>query len=407
MKILRNVSLSLAGLVMLLIATQVKAQDATGQTDSVLLNRIKALEDKAHYNKPGEDHFMAVGLVTFGFVNNKTTNSFGGVNTVTQTNSLGDIDHYEFSPMFLWRHGNKLLLEFEPSFAADGLGVNWANISYFLAPGVILRGGYMVLPFGAYNKKLAAGWINKLATDPEQVTGFTDYGFGVEGGFQTGTMKWNYDVTLSNGLALQPDGTLSNAGIVDQNKNKTFTGRLGWLPFANSSLEIGASMMTGKVGSLDQSNEQLKANLYAMDMNLVENINTFQLNIKGQYSLTKIDQTNYINPQDHTSTYTFNNRTETNYMMAALRPMFSPNPILKNFEVATRFGSYTAPTHSLIGTKDHSLAFGLNYWLNWRTVMKFSYETIKAESTSDAAIGGNPGAISKSHSFYLQFAVQL
>ena len=407
MKMLRNISFSLMGLIFALNFTQVNAQDINNQTDSVLLNRIKALEDKAHYIKPGEDHFMVAGLVTFGFVNNKNINSYGGINTVTQTNSIGDIDHYEFSPMFLWRHGNKLLLEFEPSFSAGGLGVNWANISYFLAPGIILRGGYMVLPFGAYNKKLAAGWINKLASDPENVTGFTDYGVGVEGGFQTGAMKWNYDVTLSNGLALQPDGTLGNAGIVDQNKNKTFTGRIGWLPISNSSLELGASIMTGKVGSLANDNENLRANLYAMDMNLVENISDFQLNVKGQYSLTRIDKTNYINPADITKSYTFDNKTETHYMMVAIRPMFSSNAEFKKFELATRFGNYTAPIHSLIGTKDHSIAFGLNYWLNWRTVVKFSYETIKSENTSELAIGGTPGAINKSHSLYLQFAVQL
>ena len=57
-------------------------------------------------------------------------------------------------------------MEFEPSFADGTLGVNWADVSYYAAPGLIVRAGYLVLPFGMYNKRLAAGWIDKLATDP-------------------------------------------------------------------------------------------------------------------------------------------------------------------------------------------------------------------------------------------------
>src|SRR3984893_11135622 len=98
--------------------------------DSSLLERIASLEQKVNYQRFGEDHFMMVGLTTFGFVSNKTTSTFGGVSQVSKTNSLADPDHFEFSPMFLWRHGNKLLLEFEPSFSHDQLGVNWAVISY-------------------------------------------------------------------------------------------------------------------------------------------------------------------------------------------------------------------------------------------------------------------------------------
>ena len=154
---------------LLLLSTIAKAQQPTVVVDSSLLDRINTLEQQANYTKPGDDHFMVVGLTTFGFVRNKTTTTFAGSSQVSKTNSLADADHYEFSPMFLWRHGNKFLLEFEPSFSNDQLGVNWAAISYFALPGLIIRGGYLVLPFGTYNKRLAAGWINKFASDPEGV----------------------------------------------------------------------------------------------------------------------------------------------------------------------------------------------------------------------------------------------
>ena len=341
---------------LLLVSTTTHAQSTT-VVDSSLLERINNLEKQVSYTKPGEDHFMVVGLATFGYVTNKTTTSFGGVSQVTKTNSLPDADHFEFSPMLLWRHGNKFLLEFEPSFSDDEVGVNWGAISYFATPGLIIRGGYLVLPFGAYNKRLAAGWINKLASDPEGVAGATDYAVELEGGIQAGTMKWSYDVAVSNGVKLNPDGTTDNAGISDNNKNKTITARIGWLPLSNSSVELGASIMTGKVGDAGATTENIKANLYALDLNIVENIKPFQLNIKGQYSITDIDHAEYINPVD-SSTYSFNNHTTTGYVMASLRPAFSDN-FIKNFEIAGRYGNYTSPSNSLFGTKDNSLALGV------------------------------------------------
>lgn len=389
----------------LLLSNVSKAQNPTTVVDSSLLERVDALEQSASYTKPGDDHFMVVGLTTFGFVRNKTTTSFAGVSQVSKTNSLADADHYEFSPMLLWRHGNKFLLEFEPSFSGDQLGVNWGDISYFALPGLIIRGGYLVLPFGTYNKRLAAGWINKFASDPEGVAGATDYGIEAEGGFQAGNMKWSYDVAVSNGMQLLPDGTTQTAGITDNNKNKTITARIGWLPLSNSSLELGASIMTGKVGDAGTKTENVMANLYALDLNLVENIKPFQLNIKGQYSITDIGQADYINPVD-SSMYSFTNHTSTGYIMASLRPTLYKS-FIKNFEVAGRYGNYTSPSNSLFGTKDNSFAIGLNYWLNWRTVLRYTYENIKGTNRVSTNLGGTPGATTKSNSMYLQFSIQL
>lgn len=402
-----SIKICLTIVLIILLTGQSFSQNTSSDKDSALLDRISALEKQVSFTKPGEDHLMIAGLFTFGFVSNHTTNTFGGISQSTKTNSLGDANHFEFSPLFLWRHGKKFLLEFEPSFNNNQLGVNWADISYFAAPGLIIRGGYLVLPFGAYNKRLAAGWINKLASDPEGIPGVSDYGLEMEGGFYAGNMKWSYDVAVSNGMNLQTDGSLGWPGITDNNTNKNLTARIGWLPFANSSFELGASVMTGKVGDPASPFASVKANLYALDMNLVENLSPFQLNVKGQYSETNVSNASYNNPVNAGTSYTFNNKTKTGYIMASLRPTYSDNPIFKNFEVAARYGNYTTPANSLFGTKDNSLSVGLDYWLNWRTVIKFSYEAIKGENTVSTDIGGTPGAITKSNSMYLQFSIQL
>ncbi|MDQ6761486.1 MAG: hypothetical protein M3015_02530 [Bacteroidota bacterium] len=387
----------------LIIQFQLQAQQTA--VDSALTDRVQVLEQAAADRKPGEDNFMVAGLMTFGFASHRT--KAGGV--TTKSNSIVDGDNFEFSPLLLWRHGKKFLLEFEPTFAGDQLGVNWADVSYFAAPGLIIRAGYLVLPFGSYSKRLAAGWINKFATDPEGVADFpplSDYGVEVEGGFQAGTMKWNYDFAISNGMQLNEDGTIQNANLSPTNNNKNFTGRIGWLPLSNSSLEIGLSGMTGKLGDPKSHFSNARSDMFAADLNLVENIHIFQLNIKGQYNAIDIKQSNYINPSD-SSSYSFSNHTATGYVMAALRPIQAPGNVLKNFEIAARYGNYTTPKNSLIGMKDNSWALGLNYWINWRTVVHLTYESVKSESTISENLGGTPGLITKENSVYLQFSIQL
>jgi hypothetical protein len=374
--------------------------------DSSILDRITELEKHPFLTNSGEDHVMLVGLTTFGFISNKTTVTYGGTSSVTKTNSLVDGKTYEFSPMLLWNHGKKFLLEFEPSFADDQLGVNWADITFFAAPGLMFRGGYLVLPFGMYSKRLAAGWINKLATDPDGVAGFSDYGIEMQGGFHAGNMKLNYDFALANSPGLQPDGTLNSVGLSPTNNHKSLVGRIGWLPFSNSSVELGVSGLTGKVGNPGSRFESVKANMYAIDLNGLGNIKPFQFNLKGQYSVSDLSNATFINPLD-SSNYTFNNHMVSGYLSLSIRPSFAENKVLKNFELAARYSYYETPANSLIGTKDHSFAVGLDYWLSWRTVIKWTYEAIKANSTISSALGGNPGSISQSNSMYLQFAIQL
>src|SRR5450755_3673989 len=305
-----------------LMSTNIARAQQTTIVDSALLERVAALEQQVASQKPGESHFMVAGLATFGFVSNTTTTTSGGITQKAKTNSFPDVDHFEFSPLFLWRHGSNFLLEFEPSFDGTSLGVNWADVSYFVAPGLILRAGYLVTPFGTYSKRLAAGWIDKLPTDPTGVADYpstTDFGFEAEGGLPLGSMKWNYDISLTNGLQLLSDGELQSVGAVDNNKNKTVTARLGLLPISNSSLEIGVSGMFGTVGDANSPYENAKSQSYAVDLNYVKLFNPILVNIKGQYNYTFVNSQNYINPGD-SSVYTFDNKTTSGFAQVSLRP---------------------------------------------------------------------------------------
>jgi hypothetical protein len=375
--------------------------------DSALLARVAALEQQVADHKPGEDHFMVVGLTTFGFVYNKTTfTPPGGPRQITKTNSFADANNYELSPMFLWRHGTKWLVEFEPSFTGGTLGVNWADVSYFAAPGLIVRAGYLVLPFGVYSKRLAAGWINKIAGDPLGINpAGTDYGVEVLGGFPLGNMKWSYDVSLSNGLQLQPNGELLNIGIVDNNNNKTVSGRLGLLPFSNSSLDIGISGLYGNVADAGSNYVNANTTMYAADLNYVKTFNPILINVKGQYNLVKVNSQQYIKPTDSTA-YTFDNTTHSAFAQISIRPVSAESKLLKNLELAFRYVNYKSPGNSLWGQNYHEEDIGLDYWLTWRTVLKFTYAMSHGVSTANVSAGGTAGTTDMS-SIHLQFSIQL
>lgn len=382
-------------------------QTTTPPVDSALTDRVAALEQQVLQQKSGEDHFLIVGLATFGYVSTKTVNTLGGVRTITRTSSFGNADTYEFSPMLLWRHGNKFLLEFEPSFSNDGLSVNWADISYFAAPGLIIRGGYLVIPFGIYNKRLAAGWIGKLATDPIglDIPASADYGIEVEGGLPLGDMKWSYDIALTNGMQLLPDGELQGAGITDNNLNKTVSGRVSILPLSNSALELGLSALTGKVASQGSPMVNTRTNMFAFDLNYIQPVKPFSVNIKAQYNIIKVGRLNYVNPNDSTQTYVYNNRSTSGFGQISVRPSFLGS-VLKNFELAFRYANYTTPAMSAWGAKSDQTTVGLAYWINWRTVLKVSHETINGNSTVNPLIVPNSGN-TKSDAWYIQFSIQL
>ncbi len=409
---MRLKKLTLNGLLCLLLSMAICnhgfAQAVPTAIDSSLMDRITALESQVHEQHHGEDHFMVVGLTTLGFVANKTTTTTGGERQVSKTNSFPDAAEYEFSPMFLWRHGDKFLMEFEPSFTGGTLGVNWADVSYYAAPGLIVRAGYFVLPFGTYAKREAAGWIDKLATDPIGIVDLppqSDFGIEVEGGLPMGNMKWSYDVALTNGNQLLSDGEIQNAGITDNNNNKTLTARLGLLPFSNSSLEVGISGMFGNVADAGSSYVNANSQCYALDLDYVHTFNPVQVNIKGQYNYVHINRQQYINPNDN-SNYTFDNTIHNGYIQGSFRPVGADNKFLKTLELAVRYTKLETPKNSLWGATTDVKDIGLDYWLTWRTVLKVTYETSNGNSTVSQQLGGL-GAVTKSNSLFLQFSIQL
>lgn len=368
--------------------------------------------------KTFDSHFMVVGLATIGFLNtwsvNKVNTPTGTISTkMPVTNSFGDVAHYEFSPMFLWRHSDNILVEFEPSFNNGSLGVNWADITYFAYPGVIIRAGYLVLPFGTYNKRLAAGWICKLPTDPVSVTSSpvgSDWGIELEGGQQAGKMKINYDVALTNGFTLSAvDGSIANPDVnaVDNNLGKTVTGRFGWLPLLNSSVEIGVSGLWGKAGDANTQYKNVSTAMGALDFQWVYAKKPVAINIKAEGNMQYVTNASYTNPNPPTvsdTTYTYRNLSMGYYCMFSIRPIV-PDKFWRNVEFAVRFSQYEAPKGSAFESHQSQLSAGVCYWINWRTVFKIGYENLVTANPDNAELAIT-NLKNVQNVLYAQFSVQ-
>jgi len=181
------------------------------------------------------------------------------------------------------------------------------------------------------------------------------------------------------------------------------SGRVSLLPFSNSSLEIGVSALHSNAGDAGSTFTSANVTMYGADINFVKTFSPFLVNIKGQYNKINVTPQTYTSPVD-SSLFSYNNVTSSAFAQISVRPVGADN-FLKNFEVAYRYSNYTTPAGSAWGQNFHENDFGLDYWLSWRTVLKFTYAQSRSLSTSSVTAGGTPG-LTNINSLYLQFSVE-
>lgn len=379
-------------------------------------NQLQALKDEINTIKDlANTHSMIRGYGHFGVDASKEN--------VTFTSG-------SFNPIFLWRQGDKFIFEseLEMQFEENRLDFNleYANASYIISNGLVVRIGKFLVPFGTFGEKLHAAWINKLSTTPlgighAGIVPISDVGIEIRGGLQSGKSKLNYSLYAINGPRIK-DGTdgPEEAGMLlfdnttDNNKNKAIGSRIGLLPLSNSSLEIGFSGYYAMPGSKDSPfkgdplNEDIKYKnvtvlLTAGDLSYVKLISPLKgiIDIKGQFNLTNVSKATYFNPED-TSRYTFTNNSSSYYAQLAYRPTIADNDVLRNLEIVARYSAYKAPRGSLWYSNQSQIAVGLNYWLTWRSVIKVSYQETTTQKGNQGMTGMAAGKM-----FFIHLAVGL
>lgn len=131
--------------------------------------------------------------------------------------------------------------------------------------------------------------------------------------------------------------------------------------------------------------------LYAADFSFVRQISSLKgiIDIKAQYNLSNVDRANYfkLEPGDSIpTTYTFNNTSNAYFAQLSYRPSMLNNKFFKNIEIVGRYSALSTPEGAEWEQKAKQIAIGLNYWLSWRSVLKFSYQITESEGGHN-----NPG----------------
>lgn len=341
------------------------------------------------------------------------------------------------SPIFLWKHSKKFLIEAELEFVLSNdhtdLDFGYFNFQYALTKWATVRAGKFLSPFGMFSEKMHPAWINRLPTFPvgfghDGVGPSSEIGIDVRGVFRLGISKLNYSVYVSNGPYLE-NGTndtfeagalIYNNNYSDNNKYKNYGGRIGILPFGNSSLEVGLSGQYGYVGAADHQLNgvydkitETSTLMYAADLSYVKPVPLIKsiLDIKAQYNNVTVDKAEFPSFTDSlgiTHTYTYLNESTAYFAQLSVRPALLAVPVLKNTEFVGRYASLLQPVQSKWGSDVTQITLGINYWLSWKSVIKFAYETQRGSGSggSGHSHGGSapPAGTINIQYFYIQFA---
>ncbi len=312
-----------------------------------------------------------------------------------------------FNPIFLWRKSDKLFFEAELEVevgsgglgeSETGLALEFAVLNYKLNKYVSFYAGKFLTPIGTFRERYHPTWINKSFNRPigfgSKVNGLkrlqsgSELGVGIKGGIPLNSAKMNYSLFLSNGAVLDTtSGNLRYKNFDDVNNSKAVGGRVGLLPFSNSSLEIGVSGYYAKVGERDTRFKDVSVFTFALDWNYVRLISGFgKVDVKGQYQRLKVDDAVYFNGENRME---FNNKTSAYYFQFAYQlPTLSSAPaFLNKLELVTRFAKMNASSGAPFGADQKRYTVGLNYLVSWDTVIKAGFDIIDEGSDTHTEFG--------------------
>lgn len=394
-------------LLLALIGLSIQAnaqQDSASQVLSTMeIQTAQASKAITNDWKPGKSRFLLRGYAHSGLEATKDEISFVGGS---------------FNPILLFRQSDRLLFESELELELEdnqlNVGLEYADISYLLSKSLTLRVGKFLTPFDIFIPNLHPAWINRFPSRPlgaghGGILPTADIGAELRGASYLGSMKTNYSIYVVNGPQLN-DGSLEagEGGLLhfdrvpDNNKEKTIGGRIGFFPLSSSALEIGLSGQFGKVGAKDSKYEDIAARLYGVDLSYVHYLTFISsvLDIKAQYAVSDVDKAEYPEEDDPNTLYTFDNNSTAWFAQLSLRPAMVDKNFIRNLEIACRYSRLKTPEGALWGVDQEQWEIGLNYWLDWRTLFKFSYRTISGEAGEH---GGEPGETGDT--FFIHWAI--
>ena len=321
-----------------------------------------------------------------------------GYSSVNDSYSIGN-----FAPIFHYQYKDLVMLEAELEMAVDAqgeteMGLEYLTIDLFLNDYVTFVGGRFLSPIGQFRQNLHPSWINKQVSAPpgfghDGAAPTSEMGFQLRGGFELSEKNFNYAFYVSNGpelIAEQGQDGFELEGIIaeglarDSDKNKTFGGRLGFIPM--NGLEIGVSAATGKASvteveledagghtaqyafadmvnyksevgdAIDLHDEQAR-DYNVIGFDFAYRLNNFQL--RGEYVKTKIGEATRGETASEGANWS-SWFTQASYLI--------PN---SKWEPAIRYTDFTAPAAAV---SQEQWALGLNYQFTSSVIGKATYE---------------------------------
>lgn len=369
--------------------------------------QIEAVHELAEHSSAGSSKFLITGYGTAGYSDSEETHS-------TFSASL--------NPLFLWKLGERILFEteLELSLSSGGGGhgeemaeqeaqtnveLEYAHASYLLNDYITLGAGKFLTPFGLFNERLHPTWINKLPDPPlpyrhhQGIAPMASLGAYVRGGAANQLAKFNYAFYLSNGPALvtggDDAGTLDFNNFTDINNNKALGGRVGLLPIPE--VEIGGSFQVARVNP--SGFESVDALLLGVDLSFSRYVDSLGgiIDLRTEWVWSDVEEVSFPvaghhgeeeeeDPgEDHgMEMLSFDNKRFGGYLQLAYRPSGSANQFIKNLEGVVRWDILDQPEGSPGGFDEQRWTFGLNYWFDPSSVVKFAYQLNEVDHGKEA-----------------------
>ena len=347
-----------------------KSQGAAADTDKVVATPVAPLQESM------------LGTTKF---------HIGGFGTGTFEARNGSVSNFSatFNPIFLWELSPKLLfesrLEIEPSGSGTNLELEYAELTYLLNDYITLGLGEFLTPSNVFVERFEALWIDKL---PDRALAVYDgilpersFGFQVRGGVPIGPTRANYAFYVSNGPNLNVfnrgrAGTLEFNNFSDNNDDKAFGGRIGFLPIPG--VEVGYGFETAKPGTQGTSFADVRSFLQSVDLNITRDSDLLKgrIDLHAQYAWSHVDQAVYDpNGVFGFGPLSFTSESDGGYAQVAYRPTKLDGDFVRNLELVFRWDHLSRAPSGLGAPQEERWTLGLDYWLSPGTVVKAAYES--------------------------------
>jgi hypothetical protein len=290
----------------------------------------------------------------------------------------------DFAPIFLFRGGDKTLMEvgFDVTLQNGGAPLNngastavdlsFAQLDYVINDYLTFVGGLDLLPLGTYSER-SAGWLNKIPDAPMARDFLPGAGVGamLRGALPLGDagQSLHYSAYVVNGpSSIDGSGTAANldlggnVGITSDGRNSNLHGwpsaggRIGWFyPWkAHGDVELGLS---GQSGTWDSADRLLWS---SVNLDAAVHIGPF-VEIKGEYIYSMVET------DDLGTVYPHGWWIQAGYKLVGLDLEV---PYINNLELVGRFDN----ARDITASRADRYTLGFVYYLTSSLLVEGDYE---------------------------------